>query len=370
MTIFSAQAESTKSPKPLSRTVGIWMLVCGIVGFLIFALMPAPYVIFEPGPVFNTLGSVSVSGKTLPMIEVHDETTYEASGALDLLTVSTIGDPYEPPSWFELVQAWFDPSRTIEPMDAVYPPGESISQLNEESLIDMQNSQKTAIAAALTQLGYEVPAEVSVGSVIKGTPADGSLEAGDVIVSLDGQKIVDPDQLRQIIRSNGATSPISVAFTRNGIEHTVEVTPVMSDTTPKVLIVGFYPVVDYKFPVDIDIQLENVGGPSGGQMFALGIIDVLTPGSLNGGKAVAGTGTISADGTIGPIGGIRQKLYGALWGHAKWFLAPKSNCDEVVGHIPTGLHVVAVSTLKDSIAALEAISSGKGISKLPTCAAG
>jgi PDZ domain-containing protein len=119
----------------------------------------------------------------------------------------------------------------------------------------------------------------------------------------------------------------------------------------------------------VTIQLDNVGGPSAGQMFALGIIDKLTPGSITGGENVAGTGTITAGGEVGPIGGIRQKMYGAKDAGAEYFLAPVDNCNEVTGHIPSGLTVFAITTLDDSLAALEAISTGADSSALPTCPA-
>ena len=133
------------------------------------------------------------------------------------------------------------------------------------------------------------------------------------------------------------------------------------------ILLGIGAGATYQFPFTVDIQLDNVGGPSAGMMFALGIIDQLTPGELNGGKSVAGTGTISADGTVGAIGGIRQKLFGAVGSGATYFLAPASNCDEVVGHVPAGLRVFAVKTLSDSLTALGDISSGQGLDSLPTC---
>jgi PDZ domain-containing protein len=105
-------------------------------------------------------------------------------------------------------------------------------------------------------------------------------------------------------------------------------------------------------------------------MFALGIIDKLTPGELNGGENFAGTGTIDATGAVGAIGGIRQKLYGASNAGAKYFLAPASNCDEVTGHIPAGLTVFSVATLDDALAALEAVSAGDDTRALPACAVG
>jgi len=159
---------------------------------------------------------------------------------------------------------------------------------------------------------------------------------------------------------------------RGGVASTVEITPTTataSDGTTSTVI-GIGTKTTYDLPVDITIQLDNVGGPSAGMMFALGMIDLLTPGELNGGKDVAGTGTIDADGNVGAIGGIRQKLFGAKDAGAEWFLAPESNCDEVVGHVPDGLTVFAVKTLDDSLAALKAIADGADTSKLPTCSAG
>nr|WP_269212671.1 MULTISPECIES: S16 family serine protease [unclassified Schaalia] len=121
-------------------------------------------------------------------------------------------------------------------------------------------------------------------------------------------------------------------------------------------------------PVDIHIDLENITGPSAGMMFALGIIDRMTPGDITGGQKIAGTGTVSYDGQIGPIGGIQQKMRGAVRDGAMWFLAPQMNCSEVIGHIPEGLHVFSVSTLSEAKAAVEAIASGR-TQQLPTCQA-
>ena len=114
-------------------------------------------------------------------------------------------------------------------------------------------------------------------------------------------------------------------------------------------IVGIIVGGEYDFPFDVAIQLENVGGPSAGMMFALGIIDKLTPGELNGGENVAGTGTIAADGTVGPIGGIRQKMYGAKDAGADWFLAPRRTATRSSGHIPAGSRCSRCDTLDDAL---------------------
>ena len=104
-------------------------------------------------------------------------------------------------------------------------------------------------------------------------------------------------------------------------------------------------------------------------MFALGIIDELTPGQLNGGEKIAGTGEITASGEVGAIGGIVQKAYAARDSGAKWLLVPTSNCDDLFGHVPDGIREIPVNTLDDSIAALKVIASGKDTDKLPHCPA-
>ena len=117
----------------------------------------------------------------------------------------------------------------------------------------------------------------------------------------------------------------------------------------------------------VKFDVADVGGPSGGMMFALGIYDKLTPGQLTGGHDIAGTGTIDGAGVVGPIGGIQQKMFGAKNAGAKFFLAPAENCSEVVGHIPAGLRVFKVTNFKDALTAVEEIGAGDDLSALPTC---
>ena len=104
--------------------------------------------------------------------------------------------------------------------------------------------------------------------------------------------------------------------------------------------------------------MTGVGGPSAGTMFAIGIIDKLTPGALTEGKVIAGTGTISPDGKVGEIGGIQQKLIGARNAGAVLFLAPQSNCQDVIDHIPDGLTVASIATLSEAMTAINAFNTG------------
>jgi PDZ domain-containing protein len=121
--------------------------------------------------------------------------------------------------------------------------------------------------------------------------------------------------------------------------------------------------------VKVSMHVDDIGGPSAGMMYSLGVIDMLTPRKETGGASIAGTGTISKQGDVGAIGGIRLKMIGAKRDGATWFLAPVANCDEVVGHVPQGLHDVRVGTLDEAYHALVAIGQGKG-DALPRCTAG
>jgi PDZ domain-containing protein len=353
-----------------ARRVGWIILTVAIIGLVIFGLLPAPYAIEKPGPVFNTTGTTTVDNKSVPVISIPSKTTYPTSGALDMLTVNVTGDPTRPPSWAEIAAAWFDPSQAVVPMDEIYAPQETTKQSNEEGVQEMTESQQDATAAAFTHLGYKYSTVIEVTQTAKGTPAAGILKAGDILTSVNGKSFADATALHDLVVANGTTKAMAIGYTRKGVASTVSLTPELSTGSNPAPYIGVYLGESYKFPFDVKIQLQDVGGPSAGQMFALGIIDKLTPGKLNGGKRVAGTGTITASGQVGAIGGIRQKMYGARAAGAKYFLAPASNCggtDGVRGHIPSGLTVFKTATLSQSLTALKAIASGKGLGSLPTC---
>jgi len=354
--------------RPRGVVIGAWALTVALVVLLVLTFLPTAYVIQRPGPVFNTLGTAkNADGAQVPLISVDGATTYPTSGSLDLLTVQVVGNRERTPSWLELAAAWFDSSRAVLPIDAVFPEGQTTEQRQQESAEMMTDSQKEATAAALSHLGYDVHPKVTVYSLTDDSAAQGILHKDDVITQADGTAIGDVDTLREVI-AKGDGAPVTMQIERDGQAKTVSVTPTKSTVNGKdTWLIGVTLLTDFDFPINVTIQLNNVGGPSAGMMFALGIIDTLTPGSLNGGADVAGTGTIDAKGEVGAIGGIRQKMYGAKDAGATYFLAPTSNCDEVVGHVPSGLRVFAVSTLDDSLDVLDAISSGGDLDTLPTC---
>lgn len=373
MALFDENVTIAPAPKRrMSRgaLIGVWALAVSLVVLLIITFLPTSYVIQRPGPVYNTLGTAtSAEGEQVPLISVEGAETYPTDGALDLLTVQVVGNRERTPSWFELAMAWFDPTKAVLPIDAVFPEGTTTEERNSESAAMMIDSQQEATAAALTELGYDVGATITVHSLVEGSAAEGVLIEGDAILSANGAPVTDAAALREIVNDGGG-EPIELVIERDGEEMTLSITPKETEVDGQTtLLLGVTLMTAYDFPIDVTIQLNNVGGPSAGMMFALGIIDTLTPGELNGGENVAGTGTITADGQVGPIGGIRQKLWGAKDAGAEWFLAPASNCDEVVGHVPDGLQVFSVETLDDALDALEAVRDGGDVDALPTCTA-
>ncbi len=342
------------------RRAGWVGLGIAAVASLALALLPSPYVVEAPGPTFDTLGATDAG----PLITIDGAETYPTEGELRLLTVSLLGNPQRPLTWIDVAEAYLDPSDSIIPMAAAFPPDLSVEQSNEAGRIEMQNSQSAAVAAALLHEDFEVESDVRIAGVIPGSPAEGLLEEGDRILRVNGEAVYDVFSIRASIAA--VDGPTTLEIQRGDEVLSVEVTPAVEDGQK---IVGIYPSNEFVFPFDVDIQLPNVGGPSAGMMFALGVVDELTPGAMTAGTRWAGTGTIAALGDVGPIGGIVQKMHGAVDAGATHFLAPVENCGEVAGHVPDGLTVFAVDTLDDAVAAVEAVAMSADTAGLPTCEA-
>lgn len=360
MTLFQDGSEPTKSPR---RHSGLVLLSATILlGTLAMVLFPAPYVIERPGPAFNVLGKQD--GKDV--ISFTDSASYPTTGALDLLTVSIVGNRDQTPTWPEIFAAWLDPAQTVTPIDEVYPVGTTVEQSQAESVAMMEQSQQNAIYVALKKLGYQIPIHIYAQQVNKNSPSSGMVIAGDYIEAINGVRPKDFEELKALVNKFDGKNSLQVEISRNGEKKIIGITPTKNDEGDYKLgvIVGF----KFDFPVKVDLKLSDVGGPSGGMIFALGIYDSLTKGALTGGKHIAGTGTIGTDGVVGPIGGIRQKLFAAQRAGAKYFLAPAENCSEVDGHIPSGLQVFRVKTFDDALTAVAAIGSKADLSTLATCA--
>jgi Lon-like protease len=340
------------------------MLIAGFSAVLIaclVVLLPVKYAVLHPGPVLNTLGRA----KGKPLIAISGRPTYPTSGQLDLTTVSVVGGPDRPVTLLQVVSGWLDRTAAVVPEEEIFPPGQTQQQSDDENKAEMVSSQESATAAALSTLGIAVPTTLSVDSVQPSSPAAKVLKSGDVILAVNGQPITDLAKLRSALQAAEPGADVKVEVRRKGQTETVSARTIASGQDGHTVLGVFIDPV-FHFPFSVKIQIEDIGGPSAGMMFALGIIDTLTPGDLNGGRRIAGTGTIDADGTVGPIGGIRQKLVGARRAGARYFLAPGDNCAEVRGHIPGGLRVVKVSTLDQARNAVVAIAANR-VAAQPTC---
>jgi PDZ domain-containing protein len=354
-----------RAATPRRQRVGWSLLLIGLIGTLVLSFVPSPFVVQQPGPTYDTLGSVGEGEDAASLITIDAE-TFETSGALDLLTVSVVGSRATPVGWFTVISAWFDSSRSALPIDSVYPEGTSFEDAEEANRVEMENSKREAVAAALRELDYDVQGTLTIASIIEDYPAEGVVEVGDTVLLVDGEPYTDVTALRGAFAEHGAGEPVTLSLQRGDEVIEVEVTPTLSDGEDPIPVIGVGVQVEYDVPIDVEIELDSVGGPSAGMMFALGVIDKLTPGELTGGEHIAGTGTITGEGEVGAIGGVRQKMHGARDAGANWMLVPSGNCTEVVGNEPSGLTVIPVDTLEDATASLELIANDRA-DELESC---
>lgn len=342
-------------------------MVAGLACVLLLAaVIPSPYTIERPGPVVNTLGEVRIEGETQPVISLPGTDTYPTTGELNLLTVSLVGSPDHPASWLSLVPALVDPSQRIAPRIEFFPEGSTLEDREAQGTAQMQSSQAQAAAAAFRELGQEVPEELMVAAVSEDGPAVGILQEGDVLTRVAGEPIADFADLRAAIVARGAGNDLTLSVVRDGTERDVTLRPQIPEggTDP---LIGAVIATTYELPVEVDISLSEIGGPSAGMVFALGIYDQLTPGAMLDGNAVSGTGTVTGAGEIGPIGGLEQKMWAAARAESDLFLMPVANCADLPTRLPSGLQVAPVATLSEARTAIERVAAGETVAGVERC---
>jgi len=370
-----------------------WMLIASALttGALLAValLLPVPFVKMAPGPTFNVIGEADGQ----PVIQISGAQTYPVTGNLDMTTVLESGGPRGGLTLVDAVASWLDPSSAVVPRELLFPDDISGEEVRTQQAALFNTSESNAIAAALNNLGLPVRTTVVVDAVYSDTPADGAFEARDEIISVDGVPVTSPSEVVDAVRSKPVGTALEFTVRRDDasqadvdsadpeatvggegpaptrIEQTVKVTTADNPDDPGTPVIGIGVSLLYAAEFPIDFTLEDVGGPSAGQMFAIGLIDKLSPGDLAGGQHIAGTGTITPEGQVGPIGGIRQKLAGARNAGATLFLMPAQHCQEAEGHIPDGLTVVPVTTLDEGVTAIENFVAGTPVVTCPLDAA-
>jgi Lon-like protease len=339
----------------------VTLLIAGVsvvAALVIAAVVSVPYVALTPGPTLNTLGKPD--GKDL--IQITGHRTYATNGNLNLVTISYIGGPGSGFNVFSALRAWLTPNDAVVPASEIYGPGQSQQQVIQQDTQQMLGSQQDATAAALCYLNIGFKTEDPIAATVKGLPAYGVLRAGDKITAVDGTPVGCHHNVVTMIRDRAPGAPVTLTIDRDGATKTVTLATRDIQNRPVVGIDLGSAV--YQFPFAIKINLADIGGPSAGLMFALGIVDKLTPDSLTGGRFIAGTGEIEPSGMVEAIGGIQQKMAGARAAGATIFLTPATNCSNTVGAVPAGLQLVKVSSLAGAISELQAIKAGKPV---PSC---
>ncbi len=338
-------------------TISLIVLTC--VAFLV----PVPYVTMRPGPAFDTLGQFD----SQPMFTFgKDVKTYPTSGALDFTTVSvTRADANV--SLLDAAQAYFRRDVAVVPKSLVYPDNKTAKQSTAESAAQLDGSKDSSKVAALRAAGYTVTGRPEVAAVAADGAAAGSLETGDIITEVDGSEVTSSSEAVDRIGATKVGDAVSVTVDRDGASRTVDITTRADSVDPTVPRIGISLGTKYTYPIEINNNVgREIGGPSAGTMFALAIYDKLTPGELTGGKKIAGTGEITAEGVVGPIGGIRQKMRGAANAGASIFLVPSANCTEALDGDDDGLTLVKITKLDDAISSLEALAKDPE-AKVPAC---
>ncbi|UXA15052.1 PDZ domain-containing protein [Mycobacterium sp. SMC-8] len=327
-------------------------LVVALVPILIFGvlltLVTVPYVALGPGPTFDTLGEVD--GKEVVAIEGAD--VHKTSGHLNMTTVAqrdglTLG---------QALIFWASGRDQLVPRELVYPPDKTREEIDEANTKDFRQSEDSAEYAALQYLKY--PMAVTVESIDEDGPSKGKLQAGDAIDGVNNIPVATLEQFQELLKDTKPGDTIVVDYRRkNAPMGTTEITLGSHPERAQ----GFLGVnvLDAPWaPFAIDFNLANIGGPSAGLMFSLAVVDKLTTGDVNGGKFVAGTGTISGDGKVGSIGGITHKIAAARDAGATAFLVPADNCAEAKTADADGIELLKVDTLEHAIDGMRTLSAG------------
>jgi Lon-like protease len=322
---------------------GLLALTLGLLG----ATLPVPMVAVGPGPTYDTLGDVDGA----PVVAVDGLPVYPTSGHLNMTTVSVT----DRITMFTALRFWASSDRQVVPRELIFPPGETQEQIEQENAAMFESSEVNAESAALAELN--LPTTVVVTSLVPDGPAASVLQVGDQLVAVGGQPLDSVAALTSALAQTRPGDHVSVTYRRAGEERVADVVLGTSPDGGHGLL-GVVPG-GVSRNGDIAISLGGIGGPSAGLMFALSVVDKLTPGDLTGGRFVAGTGAILPNGVVTKIDGIPFKMSAAHAAGATVFMVPADNCAEAVSTAPAGLELVRVGTLHDAVTALDALDAGQ-----------
>ena len=325
------------------RIVSVLLVVVGgLVAVVVVAaaFVRVPYVVISPG---------SATPLDRQVVTVDGAATYPHRGRFLYLTVTVSN---RDPNLYRWLFASLDPNSTVVKREAVLGCA-SYAASDRLAVDEMDQSQDAATTVALEHLGYTVTAEpstVQVIDVLCDGPADGALEPGDVVTSVDGTPVTRAEEIRPVLVARRPGDEVTFGI-RRGDEHLDVAVRLGRHDGQAFAGIVTRTVTKHTFPVEVSIDTARVSGPSAGLAFSLAITDELSAGSLTGGRRVAVTGTIADDGTVGPVGGVAQKAVAARRAGARLMLVPPDEVAEARRHAGR-MRVVGVATFADAIAAL------------------
>lgn len=318
------------------------LMLAGLLSVVAWSV-ELPYLAYSAGPVTDVTNSIEAVG-----VE-----TFPASGELLMLTVIT-----QNVNVFEAVIALFDPTIDLVKREAVRMPGETDEQYRSRVLQQMDDSNFRSIVVALNELGYELePVEVVIDGLVEGVPAVAVLEPGDTILEVQETPVSSIAEISQLVRDLPVGEVISLKVRRESEELDLKVELAERDDQPGVSMIGVMLGEIVEPPFDLSIRTGNVGGPSAGMMHTLAIIEALTESELIKGQVIAGTGTVHPDGTVGAIGGVRQKVVAAEAAGARYILVPVDNYESALTAQRDRIEIVPIASIEEALEFLAGLAS-------------
>ena len=331
-------APSATHPRWLSL---LWTVIVLVLVIPLGWIINLPYFSASAGPTGDAVDAVIVE---------DDFPVFQPEGELLLLTVSL-----QTVNVYEAAVAFFDRKVDLIERELLRPQGETDQQARQRGLQAMERSKDIAVAVALNELGLEetLAEGVEVVGVFDESPAFETLLNGDLVVEMESEPIRTVGDIRRILESRRPGEQVDVTVIRGEEILPLRLTLHANPDAPDRAMVGISASTAY--PIKIDSA--NYGGPSAGMIYTLAVIDLLEEGDLTNGRVVAGTGTISMDGSVGAIGGIRQKLVAAEAAGADVVLVPRDNYDEAIT-APVNVEIVAVESISEAVSYLRQGKTG------------
>jgi PDZ domain-containing protein len=330
-------------PSDKSFPSGTAAILAAVIAIFAVLNLRVPYFSLTPGPAEDVFRLIAIEGAP----------TTKINGRLLLTTVSL-----RQTRAAEMIRSWFDSDYEIVSRSAIVPPGETDQEAQRRTVEQMDESQLLASAAALKLLGYEVPVTrsgVRIRDLVPDAPAAALLKRGDVIVSADGRSVTRLEEFVAEVGRHKVGDDMQIVVKRG--DETVSVTTKTigrpENPTDPIIGVSIEDVARPDLPLAIQIDSLGIGGPSAGLTYSLGVVDILDPRDLARGRTIAGTGEISIDGEVFPVGGIRQKINGARHADADVFIVPASELRQACSSAGD-MTVIAVERLDQAVAKLAA----------------